>query len=131
MLNPAVPHGWHYYWKSTNLAELSDAAIDVLAEHALDVASPRSYTLLFRLGGAIADVGEDDTAAPRTTSTSTVYGSPVNRSATRNVPGPGTSSPPLSRTGPGCMSISSAKRAPTGVIHPIRGTWYVRVLSFW
>ncbi|WP_037649971.1 FAD-binding oxidoreductase [Streptomyces flavidovirens] len=62
MFNSAVPHGWHYYWKSTNLARLEDAAIDVLAEHSLRVASPRSYTLLFHLGGAIADIGEDDTA---------------------------------------------------------------------
>ncbi len=58
----AVPHGWHYYWKSTELRELDDAAIDVLTEHSLAMRSSRSFTVIFHLGGAIDRVGEDDTA---------------------------------------------------------------------
>jgi len=58
----AVPHGWHYYWKSCEVAELDDDAIDLLTERSLAMASPRSYTIIFQLGGAVARVGEDDTA---------------------------------------------------------------------
>ena len=32
-LDPAVPHGWHYYWKATHLPELSDDIIDAIAQH--------------------------------------------------------------------------------------------------
>ena len=33
-LDDTVPHGWHYYWKATNLDRLSDEVIDIVAEHA-------------------------------------------------------------------------------------------------
>ena len=41
---------------------LTDAAIDTLAEQAARITSPRSYTIVFQLGGAMARVGEHDTA---------------------------------------------------------------------
>ena len=62
MLDPTVPPGWHYYWKSHYLAPLSDAAIDVIVERAWRFRSPRSYTLLPHMGGAVARVPEDTTA---------------------------------------------------------------------
>ena len=62
MLDPTVPPGWHYYWKSHYLAPLSDAAIDVIVERAWRFRSPRSYTLLPHMGGAVARVPEDATA---------------------------------------------------------------------
>ena len=34
-LDDTVPHGWHYYWKATNLTRLSDEVIDIVAAHAL------------------------------------------------------------------------------------------------
>ncbi|MGP3684509.1 FAD-binding oxidoreductase [Streptomyces sp. IBSNAI002] len=61
-LDDTVRHGWHYYWKSTNLAGLSDATIDVIAEHAYGARSPRSYTAMFHMGGAVARVPHDATA---------------------------------------------------------------------
>lgn len=64
LLDPTVPHGWHYYWKSSEVAALDDDLIDLLVEHTARVASPRSYTLVFQLGGAIARVPEDGTAYP-------------------------------------------------------------------
>jgi FAD/FMN-containing dehydrogenase len=57
-----VPHGWHYYWKSCEVAGLADAAIDTLVERSLAMRSSRSYTIIFQLGGAVARVGEDETA---------------------------------------------------------------------
>ncbi len=62
MFDPLVPHGWHRYWKSVELPPLTDDAIDTLVEHASAPTSPKSYTIVFQLGGALARVGEDDTA---------------------------------------------------------------------
>jgi FAD/FMN-containing dehydrogenase len=62
MFDPLVPHGWHRYWKSVELPPLTDAAIDTLVEHAAAVTSPKSYCIVFQLGGALARVGKDATA---------------------------------------------------------------------
>ncbi|WP_254533493.1 FAD-binding oxidoreductase [Natrinema gelatinilyticum] len=61
-LDSTVPHGWHYYWKSTDLPELSDDLIDVFVDHAFSAESPRSYSVLFHLGGAVSRVDHDATA---------------------------------------------------------------------
>src|SRR5262245_11734330 len=57
-----VLHGWHYRWKATNLASLSDDAIGVIADHAYAARSPRSYAAMFHMGGAVARVPHDATA---------------------------------------------------------------------
>jgi FAD/FMN-containing dehydrogenase len=57
-----VLHGWHYYWKATNVANLSDAAIGVIADHAYAAGSPRSYAAMFHMGGAVTRVPHDGTA---------------------------------------------------------------------
>jgi FAD/FMN-containing dehydrogenase len=62
MFDPMVPHGWHRYWKSVELPPLTDTAIDTLVEYAPAVTSPKSYCIVFQLGGALARVGEDETA---------------------------------------------------------------------
>jgi FAD/FMN-containing dehydrogenase len=54
MFDPVVPHGWHYYWKSWELPPLTDAAIDTLVERAAAITSPRSYIIVFQLGGAVS-----------------------------------------------------------------------------
>jgi hypothetical protein len=63
-LDHTVPHGWHYYWKATNLTRLSDEVIGVVAEHAYDATSPRSYASMFHMGGAVARAPRDATAYP-------------------------------------------------------------------
>jgi FAD/FMN-containing dehydrogenase len=60
--DPTVPHGWHYYWKSGEVPALPDGLIDTLVEHTARIASPRSYTLLFQLGGAVSRVPANATA---------------------------------------------------------------------
>jgi FAD/FMN-containing dehydrogenase len=62
MFDPLVPHGWHRYWKSVELPPLTDEAIDTLVEHSSALTSPKSYCIVFQLGGALARVGEDETA---------------------------------------------------------------------
>ena len=54
LFNPAVPHGWHYHWRSWELPPLTDAAIDTLVDRAARITSPRSYIIVFQLGGAVA-----------------------------------------------------------------------------
>ncbi len=61
-LDETVLHGWHYYWKATNLAGLSDDAIAVIADHAYAASSPRSYAAMFHMGGAVARAPHDATA---------------------------------------------------------------------
>jgi FAD/FMN-containing dehydrogenase len=57
-----VPHGWHRYWKSVELPPLTDDAIDTLVDSTSRITSPRSYTIVLQLGGALARVAEDPTA---------------------------------------------------------------------
>ena len=61
-IDATVLHGWHYNWKSTNLAGLSDDAIAVIADHAYAAGSPRSCAVMFHFGGAVARVSRDATA---------------------------------------------------------------------
>jgi len=63
-IDHTVPHGWHYYWKATDLTGLSDEVIDVVAERAYAAVSPRSYAAMFHLGGAVARAPRDATAYP-------------------------------------------------------------------
>lgn len=62
MFDPTFPHGRHYYFRSRDVAELSDELIDIAVEHALRIDSPHSGFPIFQLGGAVARVGEDETA---------------------------------------------------------------------
>jgi FAD/FMN-containing dehydrogenase len=62
MFDPLVPPGWHRYWKSVELPPLTEEAIDTLVEHAPAPTSPKSYCIVFQLGGALARVEENETA---------------------------------------------------------------------
>jgi FAD/FMN-containing dehydrogenase len=62
MFDPSFPHGWWYYFRSADLAELSDPVIDIVADHASRMTSPLTAFPIFQLGGAIARVGDDETA---------------------------------------------------------------------
>jgi hypothetical protein len=62
ILDPSFPHGWWYYIRSCNLAELTDEVIETLVDHGLRIASPVTVFSIFHLGGAVALVGEDETA---------------------------------------------------------------------
>ena len=101
-LDDTVLHGWHYYWKATTLAGLSDDAIAVIAEHAYAASSPRSYTAMFHMGGAVARVPHRRTpvATWPTASSSTPFGSLTSPASTprRRPHGRGGSSKPSNRT---------------------------------
>ena len=61
-IDETVLHGWHYHWKSTNLAGLSDDAIAVVADHAYAAGSPRSCVVMFHMQGAVARAPDGATA---------------------------------------------------------------------
>lgn len=56
------PKGGLYYWKSRALAELSDAAIDDIADFAARRPSPLTDIVVWHHGGAMSRVGETETA---------------------------------------------------------------------
>jgi FAD/FMN-containing dehydrogenase len=62
MFDPSFPKGWWYYFRSCDLAELTDEVIDIIADRALRMTSPQTAFPIFHLGGAISRVGEDATA---------------------------------------------------------------------
>ncbi len=62
LLDATVPQGWCYYWKSHDVQALKDDLIDTLIEHTWRITSPRSYTLIPHLGGAVTRVREEATA---------------------------------------------------------------------
>jgi FAD/FMN-containing dehydrogenase len=62
ILDETAPWGIHAYEKSLYLQELSEDAISVLSENIPRKSSPMSFTTIFSLGGAFADVGEQETA---------------------------------------------------------------------
>jgi FAD/FMN-containing dehydrogenase len=56
------PSGLLHYWKSAFLAELSDDAIEAIVDAAAGAPSPRSFSVIEHLGGAVARVDPDATA---------------------------------------------------------------------
>lgn len=62
IFDPSFPHGWWYYLRSCDVAQLTDEIIDITVDHALRINSPLSTFVIWQLGGAVARVGEDDTA---------------------------------------------------------------------
>jgi hypothetical protein len=62
MFDPSYPHGWWYYIRACDVAELSDAVIDVTVEHSRRIRSPLTAFPIWQQGGAVARVGEDETA---------------------------------------------------------------------
>ncbi len=61
-LDAAYPVGRRNYWKSTFLTGLPDEAIDLFYRRYASAPSPFCQILVEQLGGAIAAVGNDDTA---------------------------------------------------------------------
>jgi FAD/FMN-containing dehydrogenase len=62
MFDPSFRHGCWYYVRSCDVAELADDVIDVMREFGNSIVSPISSIALWQMGGAVARVGENDTA---------------------------------------------------------------------
>ena len=62
LFDPSYPHGWWYYFRACDVAELSDAVIDVVADYGMKISSPITTTAIWQMGGAVNRVPEDATA---------------------------------------------------------------------
>jgi FAD/FMN-containing dehydrogenase len=62
VFDPGVPHGWNYYWKSHYMGVLSNDAIRTMIDKAWQTHSPKSYTIMFHLGGAVRHLNDAATA---------------------------------------------------------------------
>jgi hypothetical protein len=62
LLDPLWQKGIGAYFKATNLAQLDDGLIDTLCELHLEAPGPQCEIHVHQMGGAIARIGEDDTA---------------------------------------------------------------------
>ncbi len=62
MFDLSFPHGWWYYMRACDVAQLTDEVIDITVEHSLRIDSPLTAFPIWQLGGAVARVGEEETA---------------------------------------------------------------------
>ena len=62
MFDEGAPHGWQYYAKAEYLQGLDDATIETFVAHAAQMESPLSAIHIHQLGGAVARVGDAETA---------------------------------------------------------------------
>jgi FAD/FMN-containing dehydrogenase len=62
MFDPSFPKGRWYYFKSCDVADLSDEIIDITVEHSLQISSPLTAFPIWQMGGAVSRVGDDETA---------------------------------------------------------------------
>jgi FAD/FMN-containing dehydrogenase len=60
--DPSFLHGWWYYFRACDVAELNDDVVDVMADYGRQIVSPISSIALWQLGGAVARIDESDTA---------------------------------------------------------------------
>jgi FAD/FMN-containing dehydrogenase len=65
VLDEDYPDGWRYYWKSVDLDELGDAALDRLVAAAAEAPSDHSTIDVWFHGGAMGRVGPEETAFGR------------------------------------------------------------------
>jgi hypothetical protein len=62
MFDAAWPRGWWYYIRSCDVAGLNDDTIDIMAEYGNQITSAITAAGVWQLGGAVARVGEGETA---------------------------------------------------------------------
>jgi FAD/FMN-containing dehydrogenase len=62
MFDPSFPPGRWYYFKSCDVQGLTDEVIDITVDHSLRIESPLTSFPIWQMGGAVARVGEDETA---------------------------------------------------------------------
>ena len=61
MLDPAFPPGRWYYFKSCDVAGLTDEIIDLTVDRSLKIQSPLTSFPIWQMGGAVARVAEGET----------------------------------------------------------------------
>ena len=118
MFDASFPQGWWYYFRSCDVATLTDEVIDIAAEHAQRIRQPlarrfRSSSSAARSLESARRTRRTTTAPPATPSTSTPPPRPATGS-TRNSRGRAGSGRRSRRTTPASTSTSSWTRARSG-----------------
>jgi FAD/FMN-containing dehydrogenase len=62
LLDPTAPPGWRWYNTGEHLSGLTDEAIGVLTGHAPQGLDPLSQIIVFRHGGAVSRIADEETA---------------------------------------------------------------------
>ena len=62
MFDPSFVPGRWYYVRSCDVGELNDDIVDIMVEHGSRIVSPITSIALWQMGGAVARVGDDETA---------------------------------------------------------------------
>jgi FAD/FMN-containing dehydrogenase len=62
MFDPSFRPGWSYYMRACDVDRLTDEIIDITVEHSMRITSPLTAFPIWQMGGAVAEVGEDETA---------------------------------------------------------------------
>jgi hypothetical protein len=62
MFDPSFPKGRWYYFRSCDVAELSDEIIDITVEHCLRISSPLTSFPIWQKGGTMSRAGDEETA---------------------------------------------------------------------
>jgi FAD/FMN-containing dehydrogenase len=62
LLDPTAPPGWRWYNTGEHLSGLPDGAIDAVVRQAPQGLDPLSQIIVFRHGGAVSRVGDEETA---------------------------------------------------------------------
>ncbi len=59
LLDATQPKGRRYYWKSEYLSSIEPALCAKVIEHAAQIRSPHAAVILFQIGGALNELGEE------------------------------------------------------------------------
>jgi FAD/FMN-containing dehydrogenase len=59
LLDATQPKGRRYYWKSEYISRIEPVLCDKVIDHAARVRSPHSAVILFQIGGALNELGEE------------------------------------------------------------------------
>jgi FAD/FMN-containing dehydrogenase len=62
MFDPSFPHGWWYYLRSCDVAELTDDVIDITVDYSMRIRSTLTSFPIWQMGGAVSRVGDQETA---------------------------------------------------------------------
>lgn len=62
MFDPSFKHGWWYYFRACDVAELEDEVIDITFDRSMRINSPLTAFPIWQMGGEVARVDENDTA---------------------------------------------------------------------
>jgi Berberine and berberine like len=62
LFDPSFPHGWWYYFRACDIADLTDEIVGITIDYSSRFRSPLTGSVIWQRGGEVARVGEEETA---------------------------------------------------------------------